>query len=395
MRNWNFKSILLGLAAILSAVGLVLANTNKVVVAYTDLRNKLSPKTYPYDVDVKSAKDVPSYLRSYFGDQNLQKHPDLQWFFAKMHNTSKNPLDLSVRFELRPGTCKIVHVKPGEKPFEKSLNAGSWEKKPIEPPFEWTQTDSPEECTLVLTYFVKEVNSSDEYPINDVYIRILPRQIVKWNLTDINGNEVRKEFVLASLTGWTLSKDEAVLKLAGHLAKRVGGGSPEKWTKACYEDLFQNKAGLNITPTQHTYPFQEEKRVRPPSVILSDKNPEPLEAALLMGALIHNATDEEVSFTLFVLPQPRDPMGPAVLLAWTDSSGSDTWHAIDLRLASGIGFEENLEKSTELLSHSLADNPAILDFRKHGGVLFSSNESSPNVISFQQAKAEFGILALP
>lgn len=384
------------LGGLLSTTGGVVSKTEDLVKNLTALHKTVAPKSYPYEVAVSNPSEVPSYLRFYYSSEYPNDPHNLHWFRAVVRNTVDRPLTVGVSFQLQPIDCEIVHLDPKAEPKENSLDAGKTESYYITPPIIWTQTDLDQECKLSLKYSVKEKLQPDEYPVKEVPITILPKRVVKWDLTNIDGKAVSKEFLLASLAAWTLSKDEVVVQRAKELRKSVFGGSPEKWAEAGYKSLFpESKAGLQIVLTHLTYPFKNQTRLRSPGETLNNANPEPLEAALLMAALIHNATNQEVSYTLFILPQPSDPNQPAVLLAWTDPLGSEKWQAIDLRLAGTSKFDDNLQQSSELLQKALSGNPSILDFTKNKGVLFGAAATSPSVLSFQQAQNDWHIQPLP
>jgi hypothetical protein len=395
-KKLTITAIVIAATAFVSALGVLLSRTEDVVKNFKTLYKSVTPQSYPYEVAVSNPSEVPSYLRFYYSSDDPNDPHNLHWFRAAVHNKVNRPLMLGVSFQIQPIDCEIVHLDPKAEPNENSLEAGKTESYYITPPIKWTQTDLDQECKLSLKYSVKEKLQPDEYPVKEVPITILPKRVVKWDLTNIDGKAVSKEFLLASLTAWTLSKDEVVVQRAKELRKSVSGGSHEKWAEACYKNLFpESKRGLEIIPTHLTYPFlQQRTRLRSPGEALTNANPEPLEAALLMAALIHNATNEEVSFTLFILPQSQ-PDQPAVLLAWPDPAGGTSWKAVDLRLAGTSKFDENLQQSSELLQRALSSNPSILDFSKNKGVLFGTAATSPNVISFQQAKNDWNIQPLP
>jgi hypothetical protein len=389
---------LAGVGAFLALVAGWLGSVGSISSTVSDLSKRFfppPPPPLPYDVEVSYAKEMPFYLKNYYlAAEGLGKQESLRWFRAKVTKRMPGRLLLDVSFSLEPNTCGFVTLDANAKPQSYEIDAA---EKDIEasPSLIYARVDSEDDCSLTVQYTIRDNRPQDQpHPIDRVNIRLLPPHTVKWDLTNIKGEPVSKEFLLASVSAWTRSREGNLVDRAGKLRNRAGSAPPDRLLKLCYDDLFQGQSGVTIYPTASTYPFKHETALRYPGKALADGYAEPLEAALLMAAIMHATAPGRVPLSLFILPQPKDPKNPAVLLAWLTPSG-DAWEAINVTLANKLGFQENLQQSQELLRQALSQRPKILDALSDQGVLFGTDASPLTALSFDRAKEKFHIQGLP
>jgi hypothetical protein len=351
-------------------------------------------KASSYAVEEVSYPDVvPSYLRYYYEAEGLGKQENLHWFRAKMKNKTGERLTFLGTFDLFPINCQFVQLQRGETPEPYVLAGratGQWE---VTPSLIWTKADTADPCFLKFTYSIRDDQGDNPDPLGSVQITLLPRDKIKWDLNNIDRKHVSRDFLLASLAGWSLSNEGTIIERAKRPQGRLNGLAPAQWLKFYYEDLF-GQSGIVIKPAKDTYPLVKETTLRSPAEVLSDGNAEPLEAAFLLAAVIHaNKTARLPSLTLFILPSAANPSEPSVLLAWS-LSNDGTWEAIDVGQAGKLGFETNLQKTSELLK-PLTQTPEIQHALTDRGIYSGSESASPIAISFDRAAATFKILPLP
>jgi hypothetical protein len=342
--------------------------------------------------EVSYPEVVPSYLRYYYEAEGLGEKESLHWFRAKMRNNTRERLNFVGSFDLFPINCEFVQLRKGDAPDPYVLEPGAdgpWE---VTPALVWTKVDSPDPCFLKFTYSIQDDRGDKPDPIGSVQIKVLPRDKVKWDLENINGKPVSKDFILASLAGWSLSREGNVIERALQLRTNVTGLAAEQWLRLCYENLFGRQSGLRITPTAATYPFKDVTTLRAPGDVLSGRSAEPLEAAFLMAAVTRFGAPGRIPLTLFVLPGPNDA-NPAVLLAWS-STNDARWEAIDLTEANILSFGLNLQHSQQLLQRTLRERPEMLQALTMRGVFYGSATRLPTAISLDTAIKNFQILAL-
>ena len=385
----SLYAILAGVLAFLAVIAGILGKSEEIFGWF----RRQFPQD-PYVVEVSSASLVPSYLKYYYDAEGLGKQQSLYWFRAKVQNKTRDSLYLEVSFTLVPSDCKFV-VLSSKDPFKYSLEAGETKEGTINPPLDFTTHDFEGDCHLRINWIIENDRKEKAYKKADVNeIMLLPMHTVKWDLMNPNNKPVSREFLLASLAAWSLSREGTVLQRAERLRGHPGASSPEEWFRFCYEDLFGSQSGLVINTTERTYPFAGEKTVWPPAQILSKGEAEPLEAGLLMAAMARVAIATWwARLALFVLPRAEESRGPAVLLGWS-LPNSDTWEAIDLREARNLGFKSNLEQSRKLLRQVLDQRPEILRSLKERGVFIGSEANSPSALAFDRAVEQFKIRAL-
>ncbi|MGI9102248.1 MAG: hypothetical protein ACR2IF_07360 [Terriglobales bacterium] len=354
----------------------------------------ISPPPIPYEVTATFPSGVPSYLRYYYLDEGLGKDQSLHWFRASMRNKSRNRITLAVLFTLDPLDCEFVQMKEGSNPTQIELAGRQQQQVDISPALIWLNKDSLNSCYLKVTYSIKDDRGDKPHPTGLGNIQILPRHRIKWDLSNVERKPVSKDFVLATLSAWPQSREGNIISRATQIRQRhTAAASPEQWVKLCYDDLFMGNKAVSVAPTATSYPFEEETTLRAPGQVLSDGHAEPLEAALLMAAVLRNLIPHQVTFSLFVLPGERNPGAPAILVAWTPA-GRDSPNAVDLNLAGSTAFSENLQKSSELLKRTLTNDPELLKRLALQGVSFGQGRTSISAIDFERARTKFHIAPL-
>jgi hypothetical protein len=281
------------------------------------------------------------------------------------------------------------------------VEAGKMVPANFAPPLQIFNNNTTASCSLEVDYEIGDDAGHKKFP-GHAEIELLPPQQVEWDLMNVDQGLVSKDFLLASLTAWSLSREGKVEERGKDLRGRAHMASPD-WLRLCYEILFQGQSGIKanktngiifIGSTEKTYPFNKETTLRYPGEIISAGHAEPLEAAFLMASIINQATDERVPMSLFVVPQAQDFNHPAVLLG-TLFPTSKNWEIIDLRKANFLGFEQNLEQSQQELRQAISQNPQMLQSLKDNGVFMPAEVNLPKAISFNRARCKYKTLSLP
>ena len=250
-----------------------------------------------------------------------------------------------------------------------------------------------DDCSLQLNWVMEDKQKEERYQRADVLrIRLLPLHTIKWDLPNLEKRVVSREFLLGSLAAWSKAREGTVLARADSLRRSATGSSDEHRLELCYEDLFRGKTRISIVPTQRTYPFEQETKVGVPSEILEKGEAEPLEAALLMAAIVRASTPSgRVNLELFLVPTESKPRDPEVLLAWLSGS---TWKAIDLREAGTLSFDSNQRQSSDMLKQLFLREPHLVESLERSGVVAASGPLSSTAVSFDEAAEQFEIRPL-
>jgi hypothetical protein len=389
---------LAGVLALLTAiVGLIpqLPNISKWV------KRQISSGPYKVFEPVSSPKVIPSYLTGYYEDEGLGAPEKLYWFRSNVTNKTGGELALEITFKLDSAHCEFVSINQSDNPKRVEVEAGKKVPTNFSPPLHFSNDNTTDSCSLLLHYDIGDDAGDTPYH-NFAKITLLPPQQVEWDLKNVDAGSVSKDFLLASLTAWSLSKEGKVLERGGDLRRRAHTVSPD-WLRLCYEILFQGQSSTKadktngiifIDPTQNTYPFNVEKTVRYPGEIISVGRAEPLEGAFLMASIINAAaTPGHIPMSLFVLPQAQDINHPAVLLG--TPLPNNNWEIIDLRKANFLGFQQNLEQSQQELQQALSQNTQMLQSLQDKGVFMTEEMNLPKAISFNRARVVYRTLGLP
>jgi len=388
----SLKAITAGATALLvlmtTLVG-ILRNSQEVSTWFRDI----FPKD-PYIVEVTYPSVVPIYLKYYYDAEGLGQQESLYWFRIKAHNNTRASLFLEVSFVLHPGDCNFVVLKNKES-YKYSLGGNETKEETISPPLEFTKRDFAGSCSLQINWLVENDRKEIKYTKADLApITLLPIHTVKWDLLNPAKKPVSREFLLSSLVAWSLSRDGLLLKRVEQLKQKTHASSPAKWLTACYDDLFREPNALSIHSTASTYPFSGEKIVALPGEILSDGQAEPLEAGLLMAAMVRaELPTRRTRLTLFILPRADDLPRPSVLLAWS-LPDSREWEAIDLTEPKKLDLKSNIEQSQKLLQQTLSQEPQLMASLSLKGVFVGDQASSPMAVSLDRAEEQFRIRPL-
>lgn len=385
----SLQSILLWAAGVLGVVVTILSNATKIQAWY-----RAQFPQDPYVVVVSKPTIVPSYLHYYYAAEGLGARESLYWFHEKVQNKTRETLNLEIFFTLQPSDCNYVVLESGG-PVEDSLRAHEKKEINVSPPLRFNNENFERECFLKIQWIIQNPQKDKTYKrTGNAEIKLLPPDIVKWDLVNTDNKPVSQEFLLASLTSWSLSREGTVLNRAEQLKKHAKALSPEQWVRLCYEDLFGGPSALAIDPSRRTFPFVGQTTISSPGQILSEGRAEPLEASFVMAAMIHTAAvTDRARLTLFIIPRPEDLRDPSVLLAWL-LPDRRTWEAVDLREARKLGYNANLDQSQSRLKLLLEQRPEILRSLSDKGVFTEPEPNAVRAVSFDRAVKQFGIRAL-
>jgi hypothetical protein len=385
----SLQSILLWFSGILGVVVAILINATKIHTWYQGQ----FPQD-PYVVEISKPSIVPSYLHYYYAAEGLGAQESLYWFHEKVQNKTRGLLNLEIFFTLQPGDCHYVSLE-SESPIQDSFGAHEKKEVKVSPSLKFNNDNFEGDCFLKIQWTIQDPEKDKIYRrTGNAEIKLLPPNIVKWDLLNPENKQVSREFLLASLTSWSLSREGIVLNRAEQLKKHARVSSPEEWVGLCYENLFGGRSALAIDASRRTFPFVGETSISSPGQILSKGRAEPLEASFVMAAMIHAAAlTDRTRLTLFIVPRPEDRHDPSVLLAWL-LPDHRTWEAIDIREAKELGFKANLDQSQPRLKLLLEEHPEILRALRERGVFIGPEPTAVMAVSFDRAVKQFGIRAL-
>jgi hypothetical protein len=373
------------LPGLITAITALVSALTGLIVAISDIDMGLNSSSgkHNYIINTKSFETFPFYLKNMVSRQD----DFLYWVHFDMENKSKDPLLIDIQFEVLKGPA-TVNPKP--------LSYTVYRKMPlsqeINPPFEFLKDDIDGE--LKVKWIIKDTEGNILHQDTKV-ISVLPKNMIDWDLTKPDGEPLPHDFLIASLSSWTITMEQSVKDRAELLLKNISVDNfslfASSWFKTCYENLFHHSQGINIIPALNTFPMKGRQRIKTPLQVLEQKQATPLEAALLVAALSrHTPVRSGTKVILFVRSEAEKPKD--VIIAWYTSP--DNLKAFTLNRASESGFDENEQVTTGHINNLLAGQQGIVEELENRGVYIDENRSTV-ALYFDRAENYYYIKGLP
>ena len=150
-----------------------------------------------------------------------------------------------------------------------------------------------------------------------------------------------------------------------------------------------------MAPFEKQFPPATCWELAAPAHVLREGWGDPLEAALLIGALTQKAAVYRrfgLQVVLFILPQGEKEPHQQVLLAWTTTD--NLWQAVNMAQANTLTFEKNVPQTTAQLQQFLAQTPDLPKSLKTKG-LWLDQVNGSFALDFDNAAKQFRIRGLP
>ena len=320
-------------------------------------------------------------------------HEFLYWFWLAADNSAGESLHVAVEFEVLEGPVRRNTIKAGEY----MIPARGRIAQAVHPNVEFINSDFREAQPLKLTWRVSTTEGAPRRLGTDTLtVSVLPRDVVPWGLRGANGEELPRDFLVASLAAWVYTPDPAIEERARGDLGRAGAPSDPKqrlhrFMQRTYEGLFPTNVAVQTPP--RPFPPQTQEAVKTPARALGSHRATALEAALLMAA--HRAALGDTlqgRIVMLALPATEQAADPKVfLLAW--SVEGREWEAVELNQADKP-FDANLTAATPRARAVLAARPDVDAALENTGV-FIGGDQKLVALRFRRAQKHFGIRALP
>jgi hypothetical protein len=303
----------------------------------------------------------------------------LYWLSLHIENHSGEPVQLQVN-------CAVLNEPPvaacDTKPWETSLGPGEVRNEKIDPRLTFLSTAGPDtDIDLQLTWRVTDdKGTAVEGGRQTVTMRIPPRNTFYWDLTDAEGKPVPKEFLVASLSAWTKTAEKNPIYQEGKTLRQECADMTAYLSKV-YSEILTNPDRLAISPGVPLLPpANASVEFRTPQEVMEQKKANPIEAALLVGALSQEPTQWYGSRLAAASIRANDGSSVQVLILWTDPP--DRWNAIDLT-KTNLLFAEN-QQASHLTQEPWFLNDVLPALEK-SGVYFAVGTQRRVVLEFSRA----------
>ena len=392
LKKW-FKIFIGG--AMVPVLVFLITNIDKVEKTYNFFSGFFKRSNQCHTLEVVTFPKVPYFLVNTLRERNQE----IYWARLKGKNNCGRPLNVEITFEVINSDI----AKSTKQPYGFTVEDEEEKNEEVDPYFEFLQ-DNPNAFLKVL-YRIKDSDSGKVIRLDTKTIEVISKDTFCWNLKDPTNKEVPLTFLLATLSAWSLSPDEAIKKRARQFLKETGGGvDPSefslRWFKNCYSDLFHGPNRLNVHPYSKPWPPTHEgdesmQRIRNPAQLLDIKHSDSIEAALLISAL-RNAVSKRLKsrLILYAIPDPeeKDKGCKQFFLSW--STDGKNLRALNLTDPNQMNFEENEGQATSKVKNLLESESGILSALDSRGV-FIDEKKTIFALDFDIASKSFRIRGLP
>lgn len=356
---------------------------------------KETPKCYTFAA--KHFDNIPYSL--YYSLKDSKKVQDfMYWFHIQGKNNCPHRLEIIVSFQSLREKPLVESIYTHEDPLTYIIDPGEPFDEKLHPGFKFLTDDVDD--TLEVRWEILQIPGKKRLESGNSHIQVRSKNKFVWNLRTPESAQVSKDFILASLTAWTLSRNLSLRERSEQLLQSLDPSTPpslftKNFIERCYNDIFHGAQKVTITPSANMLPpADSELSIRTPSQILKRRQADPLEAALLVAALGQKYLKERrgVSLVLFAMPRAAAlPSRQSILLAWHVGFGN--WHAIDMTRVNEMAFADNLSWATEQINALLSEQ-TVLESLKDDGVFYRQDRQVV-AVDFARAKEKFGIKSLP
>ncbi len=377
------KALIGAISSLIVAIGILIVGPIKI---YRDIINVLHKEVIPeppHDsveiapaVDAKAFEVLPYYLNY---TMRVENRDYLYWFRFHVNNPRQTPLYLYVSFVVGCGKATV-----GSQPIPYTINPKSSDTIYPEPNFDFLVSNVDD--VLCVNWFMRDEKDNIVKQGNQ-RIKVLSKYKFIWDLKTPDGDQVSQDFLIASLTAWTVNSDAAIKKLS----KGLDGGSSsvDRWFENCYNYVSSK---IEVSSDLDPFPMKGEQFIRTPRRVLEKKSANnALEAALFLGALsMQSARLQGVQIVLFVIPNAEGRK--EIILSW--SVTSEKWQGFSLNDIKKMNFEKNTDKTGALLRKLRNEHPEMFNALLTTGVFL--NKTHPMAaLDLARARSRFSIEGLP
>lgn len=400
LKKW--LKIIIG-GAIVPVLVFLITNIDKVEKTYKFASDLLKTSGQCHTLKVVTFPKVPYFLVHTIRQIHMiRQEPEIYWARLEGKNNCGHPLHVEITFGVI--NKDVANATAGPYPF--TVDDKEEKNEELDPYFAFVGGDPNTDTGLSVSYIIKDMETNKPLKSATENIEVISKNKFCWNLKDPTNKEVSLPFLLAALSAWSLSPDEAIKKRARQFAKEASeGGDPSefsrRWFKSCYSDLFHGPNRLNVHPYSKAWPPIHESRekstqtIRDCAELLNLKRSDSIEAALLISALrnaVPRMRKSRLVFYAIPAPEEKDIGRKQFFLSW--STDGENWRALNMTSPNQMSFEENEAQATLRVKNLLQSESGILSALSSSGV-FIDGKKTIFALDFDKASEEFGIRGLP
>ena len=402
-QDWTFGILIAGgfVTIMLVVVYIAFQNHSPVATGETP-HSPVAPPSVCYQSKVKVLSEVPLSLFSASATV-----PGLDWVNIEVKNNCQN--DLNIKVSLRRPSSQIDirrDVTFDSNLFETYLQAGREIDKTITPTnIQFLQPRFEKPLPLNLTWEITNVGNNQTLAKDTQEVKLLPRDIIFWDMRTVDNRPLDKAIILASISNWMKEDGPSTNEYAQALLNQSAGvaelpqGARTPWVKILY-DYFVDPESPHHFAVQLTDPSwtgsspSGQQKIRVPEKVLTNSGlVTPWEMAVLIArlALASGRVSDQIGIASLHVANENDSSIQLVLLIWS-SDGGNTWQAISVVPGANPKFDENVRAATTLLRGQFNDNAQLRQDLRSKGVVLTSSLAAVNL---GVAASRYGMTGLP
>lgn len=331
--------------------------------------------------EVKYLKVLPYRWKSLMARSDL---PYLDWYYIQVVNKSNLRLNLNVTFKVTTREGEEIPCKFTPE-YSVDPDGTLTEYPPLVLDFGQHQVSLGD--TLDIAWHIRDERGTDLWQDTN-HTELLPDNMIDWDARTLDGDSFPTNFLLASLTAWTMPPRESLAKTVEELQQGIGTAalpaSVDRWFATAYRRFFNDPSGLVIIPADAAFPGKGRQTIRTFSEVLNDHEANSVEAALFLGALSRATYGKKIRLVLFAVPESQD-RSTAKTLFFSWSTDSNSWHAVSLAEANSSSFESNEQLASRRVAELLANHPEIKRALNDEGVFV---EKGQQVVALDFVRAD-------
>jgi hypothetical protein len=351
-------------------------------------------------IAVKYPKTIPSYLVNTIGEEERAFRYWFQFDVKSDKNKAVRGTITLTLDNLLPDRLRINEAGIASKQNEKSFEIKNPPGEKSIRFFDAWFVNPDKEIQLDVRWTYRDEKGNYMQETDPAHIKLLPKNIFYWDLTDGDGKPVPQDFLVASLSSWILRADIGMEEARDKIKEDAYNEMDydhviRRWFEKWYAELFQGRERITVGP--HPFHMEGTLEIKTPSQVLKGKTKTatPLEAALLIAAIAKAdllKSESDARLILFAIPEGTS-REKALFLAWL-TSPDKRWHALRMCCASeGMNFEENERHASGIIERLQNEAPYIFKELDDKGV-YLDKKSQILALDFEKAKMKYQIAAL-
>lgn len=351
-----------------------------------------------YQSSVKVLKEVPLSLFSATSTVD-----GLNWVRVEVRNECREPLNIKVTLRRQSslenprqdvtfdGNLLETYLQPGQQ-MDKSVTPAG---------IQLLRARFANTVLLNLTWEIRNVGDGQLLAKDTQEVKLLPRDVILWDLQTVADRPLSKAVILASLANWISEAGPATSKLARELITGLTPGHPQgddSWVKRLYEYFLDpgsphRLAVQSADPSWNSLAPSGQQTVRvAEDLINGGQAVTPWELAMLFATMAQASGRVADQMAVVALRPDAGGESPPVLVLFGWSADGLAWKGLAMNGNANTDFDANVAAASALLKRRLDADPGTRAALQATGSVFAADLDAVNL---GVAKSHYGMRGFP